>query len=1264
MKKGGILFLLLLAAQVLRGAEPLQWQTSQLDMHAGLSDNCVNAVLADTKGFLWFGTNAGLDFYDGSNLVSLPFPDLENSVQPVVFSLAEDPSGTLWAGTSNGLYRLDQGLPGMRRFTTPSLEETAIRQMCCSKGGILWVAQKGSGLVRIDPQHGSVETSPVKGSAVCTGPDGTVYILSDDGGLWTSEDGVSEPVCLSPRLKTGENALSIARAACAGRYLFIAEDNGAVWACALKGGDPIFLPFISKMKDAAALPSGEYLVAARDGIQVLDSTLTRTRTLRPLHDNSFRCLAQDRRGGIWAGSLLEGLAHIAPDKLQLHYYDRSFAGGQFKARDFAQTPDGCIWIGSDTRGLLCLDPRAADERPSKQFFSGRNVTGVMAEGDKLWVGTIDEELPISQLNTRTGEITAFPDAGKSAYAFCRDSSGRLWVGGNKAFVVGRDKPGGKFEREIFMPTKQVCRILCTGSGDVWVACIDGKVFRYQSTGFSTYKISISNILTDISEDGDGRIIATSEGSGIWEYDAATDRFHRKEAAEKRLFRMARRQGDPLLWITGAHGIHILNPGDGRPLPLIPIEALGIDSFNYSSNFISSDGTLYAGTSDGFISFSTRALKELSTTEEAPVFSSLHILSSSVEESGTRFIRPASLSIGHKARSFEANVSLLDYQRFADRQIFWKIDGFNDWTPVQNGRFTVYDIPTGKLLLRAKCLSLSGAESPETILPLRVQPPLLLSPGAFLLYLVFFLLSIVVITVETDKRAKAKAEREHERKLLKSKLDFLTSIAHEIRTPLSLVQIPLEALIRKFSASSDGSVQENLDIMRRNSLKLTVLINELLDFRKLTDSTFQIHPEFLDIRSILKDAHRRFLPMFLQEGKTLTLDVPQTAVYCETDVRSLGRIFDNLLSNALKYSAHHSAMFLTVKGNDAVAYVENDGAVLPEAVREEIFKPFYRHENDSSAGIEGTGLGLSTSRQFASLLGGSLTMDDDLKVNRFVFTLPIVSTEEHTSLLPVVESKDRSIMVVEDDKDMALVIGNILSESYNIIYASNGSQALEKIAAGASPTLVVSDVIMPQTDGIALTKALKGNLATSHIPVILLSAEIPDVFMQESLEGGADAYLEKPFSPKKLRSTVDNLIENRKRVYEFYVSSLPSGGDLPSGRVSAMEQKFLRSIQEYVSANLQKNITLDEMAEVVCLSPSSLYKKMKEYADISPMEYVMKMRLGKAVELLKDDSISVQEVAQAVGFNTHSFFSECFKREFGMTPRQWRVRNVAKAKNAK
>jgi YesN/AraC family two-component response regulator len=206
--------------------------------------------------------------------------------------------------------------------------------------------------------------------------------------------------------------------------------------------------------------------------------------------------------------------------------------------------------------------------------------------------------------------------------------------------------------------------------------------------------------------------------------------------------------------------------------------------------------------------------------------------------------------------------------------------------------------------------------------------------------------------------------------------------------------------------------------------------------------------------------------------------------------------------------------------------------------------------------------------------------------------------------------------------------------------------------------------MPEMTGIDLTKKLKSSPSFSHIPVILLSAEIPDTLMQESLDNGADAYLEKPFSPKKLRSMVDNLIDNRRRVYQFYLSSLPSDDKLPTGRVSEQEQKFLRTIQQYVSENLHRSITLDDLAEAVHLSSSSLYKKMKEYADISPMEYVMKVRLHKAVELLKDDSISVQEVSMAVGFNTHSFFSECFKREFGMTPRQWRLRNVSKPQNPK
>lgn len=1251
-----LLIALLLPWPAALAAQDVQWQTTGLDMHAGLSDNCVNDVLVDSRDFLWVATNAGLDFYDGANIVKVSFPDMVNGVQPVVFSLVEDPSGTIWAGTSEGLYYADHTLLVMRPFDSPELERISTRQMCRGKGSSLWISPRGHGVVRIDTAAGASETFPMEGGAICSSPEGAVYFVSNDGQLYFSADGQSDPVIISSHPVF---AHGISRISFAGRHLFLSEDKGGVFAFDPENETLTPLPSINRMRAALAHPSGETMIAARGGIHVLDGTLAHKKVICPFHDNSFRCLALDKSGGIWGGTLLEGLAHIAPDSYQFHHFREEFAGGRFKARDFAETTDGRIWIGTDTKGLLCLAPSAGIDRPLRQYFPGRNVTGLMAEGNKLWVGTIDDELPISLLDTGTGRITAFPGAGKSAYAFCRDSAGRLWIGAKDCFIAGYDKADGRFEREVFNPCKQVCRILCDGSGDVWVASIGGHIYRYQGLQLRTYSIPFSNILTDMEEDGDGHIFAISEGGGLWEFNPASDVFQRVGAAETRLLKIARNDEGRLLWITGAHGIHVFNPADRRKLPVIPIDALDVDRFNYSSNFISADGMLYAGTSDGFIAFSAKKLREASTGIGAPVISSLHVLSSSGKEDGDRFILPVSLDLGSKTRSFEVNVSAQDYGLFPNREVFWKIDGINDWKPVQGGSFTVYDIPAGEWNLQVKFLSLSGEESPETSVSLRVRPHPLLSPLAFALYLVLLLLLIVGIAVLSDRRAKARAEREHEREMLASKMEFLSSIAHEIRTPLSLVQIPLEALIRKFSASADASVQENLDIMRRNSLKLNVLINELLDFRKLTDSTFQIHPEFLDIRTILNDAHRRFLPMFLQEGKTLSLKVPEAPVYCETDVRSIGRIFDNLLSNALKYSARHTSMVLSVKGPEAVVSVENDGAVLPENVRDLIFKPFYRHEDDASANVEGTGLGLSTSRQFASLIGGSLAMDDDLTVNRFIFKIPVSSEMSPNAALPVVETKDKSVMVVEDDKDMAHVIGEILGDSYNIIYASNGQQALEKIEAGASPTLVVSDVIMPETDGIALTKALKGNLATSHIPVILLSAEVPDVFMQESLEGGADAYLEKPFSPKKLISTVDNLIENRRRVYEFYISSLPSEGELPTGRVSTQEQKFLRSIQEYVSANLHRNITLDDMAEVVCLSPSTLYKKMKEYADISPMEYVMKMRLHKAVELLKDDSVSVQDVASAVGFNTHSFFSECFKREFGMTPRQWRLRSVVK-----
>ena len=1233
-------------------ATPQDYLTTTLDVQNGLSDNCVNDVLFDSNNFLWVGTNEGLDFYDGVNILHYDVLNPENGRPSVVFSLCEDPSGTVWIGSSNGLYYIRKGAECAIRKEIPELNAVSVRQITCSDDGMLWIARNGSNLIRIDTPTGNVEYLPVAYKIISSDNKGDVYALSDDRHLMISEGGISEFRNLSPEIDQIFSEYEIYRILCVSGKLFLSTSDGYPFVVDLKTLTIKSLKFVTKVRDVLEHSSGDIWIAARDGIHVLSPDLVETRVFKPFHDNSFRCLAEDPKGNVWGGTLFEGLAKVAPNRWDYRHYSEEFAGGAFKARDFVEDGNGCIWIGTDTKGLLCLDRQNPDERTVCRHFAGKNITGLMSEGNKLWVGTIDNQLPVAQLNTETGSITYYPEAGTSAYAFCRDASGRLWIGGRNGFVVGKDKANGVFEKEIFVPPAQVCRILSASDGSIWVASISGQIFRYVSDSFTTYNVPISNILTDIAEDRNGRILAISEGSGLWEYDRDKASFKSCHGKELHLQKIAMDKDGELLWITGTRGLSVYNIYDDRPLPEISRESLRIDRFNYSSNFIDSKGVLYAGTSDGFISLSVRELTNSSSAGQPPVISSFRTLTS------------GETSWGNKPRSFHVTASPLDYANFPNKKLFWKIDGVSDWTPIDRGAFDIYDMPVGKWTLKVKAISLNGDESGETELKFIVEPYPLLSPLAISLYTLILICVLIAVAVITNRRAKAKAAKLNKRKLFESKMDFLTSIAHEIRTPLTLVQVPLEALMRKFSTSHDASVQENLDIIRRNSLKLTILINELLDFRKLSDSTFQIRPEFIDVRGVVKDAHRRFHPMFLQEGKSLSIRLPENPIYCETDVRSFGRILDNLLSNALKYSQNHTAIYLSSDGKDAVLRLENDGKIIPEDMRKKVFKPFYRYEGHDSAGIEGTGLGLSTSLQFAQMLGGSLVMDDDLTINRFIFTVPLAASQQIDSPIPEVRTKEKVVMVVEDDKDMIRVVKNILQETYDVVTATNGKEAIAQMEKGVAPALIVSDVIMPEMDGIELTKKLKGSLSTSHIPVILLSAEIPDTLMQKSLDSGADAYLEKPFSPKKLRSMVDNLIDNRKRVYEFYLSSLPSDEKLPTGRVSAQEQKFLSTIQKYVSENLHRSISLDDLAEAVCLSSSSLYKKMKEYADISPMEYVMKVRLHRAVELLKDDSISVQEVAIAVGFNTHSFFSECFKREFGMTPRQWRLKNISKPTNTK
>ena len=333
MKRAFLTLFLLLSAGRLHATEEAVYR---LDLSAGMSDYCVNDILMDSRHFLWMATNAGLDFYDGSNIVQVPFPDANKSKQLVIFSLSEDPAGTVWAGTSDGLFRIGNDRIRMERFHCPVLNGLSIRQMCCSKGGILWIADKRSNLVKIDTHSGKWEEIPTRCKSACMDREGRIYAISNDDHLLISADGITNPVPLDDRLDAALSGLKVYRIVSAWDYLFLASENDRAYALDLRAREVSPLPLLSRMRDVIGHSSGDFWLAARDGIHVLDSSLTPKKLIRPFHDNSFRCLTEDSRGTVWAGTLFEGMAQIFPDRLSLHSYSADFAGGSFKARDFAE----------------------------------------------------------------------------------------------------------------------------------------------------------------------------------------------------------------------------------------------------------------------------------------------------------------------------------------------------------------------------------------------------------------------------------------------------------------------------------------------------------------------------------------------------------------------------------------------------------------------------------------------------------------------------------------------------------------------------------------------------------------------------------------------------------------------------------------------------------------------------------------------------------------------------------------------------------------
>lgn len=1309
-----LLLLLSLLSPFVCSAKERQYAFRSLNVDDGLAHNTVLAIVQDRTGFMWFGTKDGLNRYDGSEIRTVAVVDAIPG-NNYVTALCEDTEGRIWIGTDAGVCIYDPQTERASRFLLPADDGSVVAgnipQIVVAPDSTVWIPAGNQGFFRYDSRTQALTrirgdrtgTRLYTARNICFLARNIACIALDDGNLYLSEDGLGsvEPLFAEggteafrdrfvKRLVPGtRNRLYV----CSSRGLF--EVNAAT-----RRFRKIALPHSNDyVRDMLAVCSDEIWVATESSLEILDGNLQETaffladnESPYALRDNSIYCLCKDDRNGMWAGTYFAGVAYSragAPFPVRRYYSNPLGQNLGWHVREIVADDDGDLWIGTESKSLFRY--RAASDRIEPVWnyeLLSSNIHGLCCDGDYVWVGTYEQSRSLVRIDRRTLAEKSYPSAGKEIYTICKTADGELWIGttsGLKRYDRARDR----FVVDTAVRS-HIHHLREDSVGNLWAATYSDGLYKYDALK-ETWQHFLydeqdatslaANKVLSVFEDSRSQLWFTTEGGGLCRYVPESGEFvrYKGDLPFDTLYRIEE-DGAGLFWITSNKGLVRFDPGSRSYFVFTTDDGLLSNQFNYSSSCKTRDGRIYAGCSIGFISFDPMELKPDDALFPI-VLTDFMLYNKSIEVGGagsplTKSITLLDrLELAPDENSFSVRVAAIDYQSPHEARMRYRLEGFDsDWHTLRNHTISYSNLPYRSYRLVIEGLRSNGEPNGGgRTLDIRIRPPFYLSHFAQVCYVLFAFASVgLVYTIAVRRSVRKreakieKIERRKERELYVAKFDFFTNIAHEIRTPLSLIRGPLENVARKERDTSDEELREDIRTMEQNTERLMTLINQLLDFRKAEKGGFKLRPVECDIRETVRAVYDRFVTMARQRKLELSASFPGEEVRASVDSEALTKIVSNLLSNAVKYAGSTIRLELTVEPEPHRfrVVVTNDGPVVPRDQREHIFHPFVQYR-DGRHVMTGTGIGLTLARSLAELHGGTLEMDRSTEVNRFILTVPVVRRTEpllaESQALPEIPSdgvrqpEGRSagraaLLVVEDDPGMLAFISRQLAGYYDVATAEHGAAALAMLGEGGFD-LIVSDVMMPEMDGFELCRRVKSDLRFSHIPLLLLTAKIDIVSKVEGLDTGADAYVEKPFSPEYLRASIATLLSNRERVRRHFLESPFVKSETLA--YSKADQDFVCKLDDFILRNMgESDLSVDDMADAMCMSSSNLFRKLKAIIGKNPNEYLRIKRLKRAAELLGEEKFSIADISLLVGFRSATYFSTCFKKQFGISPMEF------------
>ena len=941
--------------------------------------------------------------------------------------------------------------------------------------------------------------------------------------------------------------------------------------------------------------------------------------------------------------------------------------------------DGSLFFGTYNYNELGykLDLRTNKTRPLK-VLKGVNIYSIQPSDKerKLLAGTnagleyidLDNDLVLPFEGYETGNPANEIIQKSTVYHLHRNASG-IWVATNNGVFLIDENKGilGHFDDSNGLPFNYIMHIHEDEEGTFWLATKGGGIIKWQSV-----QNGESNTHTQQFTAKDG--LSVDYLYAIYEDDY--DR----------------------LWISSDKGIMCMDRNTHQVLKTYLMEdGLAHNEFNTSSHYQAKDGTLYFGGLGGLISFQPNAISINSATHTPLEFTGYHLLEEGKTEMTDKTIllkNREEIAIKPSDRMFELRFALLDFDDPECHRYAYQIEGYTDsWQTTEDNYLQITHLPYGSYILKIKGQNINkGRSENELRLKINVLAPFYLQWWFIGSLLVLALGGAVAfvrrrermlekdrerLEAEVQKRTLTIQQQTEELKAMdRARTRFFSNVTHEFRTPLTLIIGPLEQVIK--DQPPPTIFRRRLEGVIKNARHLLTLINQMLDLSKLESGRMKTEVSRGDIVAHTRELVGRFETPALKKGQRLSFVASQSSWETHFDKDKWDKILYNLLSNSIKFSGVGEAIQLSLtkrlkKGEELIRLdIKDSGIGIEKEHLSHIFDRFYQTDSSLTRSQDGTGIGLALVKELVEMQGGEIWVSSEIgKGTSFEVYLPILEAEHALHLtdapsaapapvlvstqnlptsikqdIPLKGQDKLELLIIEDNEEMREYICYcIASQKYNISEASNGEEGIQK-AQALIPDLIISDVMMPKKNGFEVAEAIRNNISTSHIPLILLTAKASLESRLKGLQRGADAYLTKPFSPQELSIRIQKLTEIRRLLQERYKKGLEQSAD----DAFQQEDEFVINLREYILQHLdESNLNGDLIGRHFGMSRVHLYRKLKALTDQSISEFVRSIRLKKALELVREGRLNVAEITYQTGFSSPAHFTRVFKKAYGKAP---------------